>query len=148
MVGDFTHDQSISQKLMAGFVECLDCEDAEEFVRLEEGSDLERKLVAIRYETRIHILNLLITSLECNPPNLALYLLGFELKKPVSTTNLQDPGVLGCPRTCLHAILNILEKGTEGEQAQWQCENLLNWLSYVIRSYISYVHALIRLVLL
>nr|XP_045244264.1 nuclear pore complex protein Nup205 isoform X3 [Macaca fascicularis] len=114
LVGDFTHDQSISQKLMAGFVECLDCEDAEEFVRLEEGSDLEKKLVAIRYETRIHILNLLITSLECNPPNLALYLLGFELKKPVSTTNLQDPGVLGCPRTCLHAILNILEKGTEG----------------------------------
>uniref|UniRef100_A0A2K6E703 Nucleoporin 205 n=1 Tax=Macaca nemestrina TaxID=9545 RepID=A0A2K6E703_MACNE len=114
LVGDFTHDQSISQKLMAGFVECLDCEDAEEFVRLEEGSDLEKKLIAIRYETRIHILNLLITSLECNPPNLALYLLGFELKKPVSTTNLQDPGVLGCPRTCLHAILNILEKGTEG----------------------------------
>lgn len=29
--------QSVSQKLMAGFVECLDSEDAEEFVRLEEG---------------------------------------------------------------------------------------------------------------
>ncbi|KFO18374.1 Nuclear pore complex protein Nup205 [Fukomys damarensis] len=113
LVGDFTHDQSVSQKLMAGFVECLDNEDAEEFVRLEEGSELEKKLAAIHHETRIHILNLLITSLECNPPNLALYLLGFELKKPVSTTNLQDPGVLGCPRTCLHAILNILEKGTE-----------------------------------
>uniref|UniRef100_A0A2K5D2G5 Nucleoporin 205 n=1 Tax=Aotus nancymaae TaxID=37293 RepID=A0A2K5D2G5_AOTNA len=114
LVGDFTHDQSISQKLMAGFVECLDSEDAEESVRLEKGSELEKKFVAIRHETRIHILNLLITSLECNPPNLALYLLGFELKKPVSTTNLQDPGVLGCPRTCLHAILNILGKGTEG----------------------------------
>uniref|UniRef100_A0A2K6V1B0 Nucleoporin 205 n=1 Tax=Saimiri boliviensis boliviensis TaxID=39432 RepID=A0A2K6V1B0_SAIBB len=117
LVGDFTHDQSISQKLMAGFVECLDSEDAEESVRLEEGSELEKiekKFIAIRHETRIHILNLLITSLECNPPNLALYLLGFELKKPVSTTNLQDPGVLGCPRTCLHAILNILEKGTDG----------------------------------
>uniref|UniRef100_A0A0N8ESW6 Nuclear pore complex protein Nup205 n=1 Tax=Heterocephalus glaber TaxID=10181 RepID=A0A0N8ESW6_HETGA len=113
LVGDFTHDQSVSQKLMAGFVECLDNEDAEEFVRLEEGSELEKKLAAIRHETRIHILNLLITSLERSPPNLALYLLGFELKKPVSTTNLQDPGVLGCPRTCLHAILNILEKGTE-----------------------------------
>uniref|UniRef100_A0A8C0R8P8 Nucleoporin 205 n=1 Tax=Canis lupus dingo TaxID=286419 RepID=A0A8C0R8P8_CANLU len=106
LVGDFTHDQSVSQKLMAGFVECLDSEDTEEF--------LEKKLAGIRHETRIHILNLLITSLERNPPNLALYLLGFELKKPVSTTNLQDPGVLGCPRTCLHAILNILEKGTEG----------------------------------
>ncbi|XP_017831104.2 nuclear pore complex protein Nup205 isoform X1 [Callithrix jacchus] len=114
LVGDFTHDQSISQKLMAGFVECLDGEDAEESIRLEEGSELEKKFIAIRHETRIHILNLLITSLECNPPNLALYLLGFELKKPVSTTNLQDPGVLGCPRTCLHAILNILGKGTEG----------------------------------
>ncbi|XP_005405531.1 PREDICTED: nuclear pore complex protein Nup205 isoform X1 [Chinchilla lanigera] len=114
LVGDFTHDQSVSQKLMAGFVECLDNEDAEEFVRLEEGSELEKKLAAIRHETRIHILNLLITSLERSPPSLALYLLGFELKKPVSTTNLQDPGVLGCPRTCLHAILNILEKGTEG----------------------------------
>uniref|UniRef100_A0A452RL62 Nucleoporin 205 n=1 Tax=Ursus americanus TaxID=9643 RepID=A0A452RL62_URSAM len=107
LVGDFTHDQSVSQKLMAGFVECLDSEDTEEFVR----SELEKKLAGIRHETRIHILNLLITSLERNPPNLALYLLGFELKKPVSTTNLQDPG---CPRTCLHAILNILEKGTEG----------------------------------
>uniref|UniRef100_A0A8C7BTY9 Nucleoporin 205 n=1 Tax=Neovison vison TaxID=452646 RepID=A0A8C7BTY9_NEOVI len=114
LVGDFTHDQGVSQKLMAGFVECLDSEDTEEFVRLEEGSELEKKLAGIRHETRIHILNLLITSLERNPPNLALYLLGFELKKPVSTTNLQDPGVLGCPRTCLHAILNILEKGTEG----------------------------------
>ncbi|MEJ1280778.1 nucleoporin 205 [Cricetulus griseus] len=114
LVGDFTHDQSVSQKLMAGFVECLDSEDAEEFVRVEEGSESEKKVAAIRHETRIHILNLLITSLERNPPNLALYLLGFELKKPVSTTNLQDPGVLGCPRTCLHAILNILEKGTEG----------------------------------
>ncbi|KAK1335114.1 hypothetical protein QTO34_004694 [Cnephaeus nilssonii] len=114
LVGDFTQDQSISQKLMAGFVECLDSEDTDEFVRLEEGSEFEKKLAGIRHETRIHILNLLITSLERNPPSLALYLLGFELKKPVSTTNLQDPGVLGCPRTCLHAILNILEKGTEG----------------------------------
>lgn len=25
-------------------------------------------------------------------PNLALYLLGYEVKKPVSSTNLQDPG--------------------------------------------------------
>uniref|UniRef100_A0A7N4PRP8 Nucleoporin 205 n=1 Tax=Sarcophilus harrisii TaxID=9305 RepID=A0A7N4PRP8_SARHA len=114
LVGDFTHDQSVSQKLMAGFVECLDSEDAEEFISPEEELEPDKKLARIRHETRIHILNLLITSLERNPPNLALYLLGFELKKPVSTTNLQDPGVLGCPRTCLHAILNILEKGTEG----------------------------------
>ncbi|XP_048356596.1 nuclear pore complex protein Nup205 [Sphaerodactylus townsendi] len=112
LIGDFTQDQSISQKLMAGFVECLDSETAEEVINPAEELEPERKKAQIYHETRINILNLLITSLECSPPNLALYLLGFELKKPVSTTNLQDAGVLGCPRTCLHAILNILEKGT------------------------------------
>lgn len=49
-------------------------------------------MARIRHETQIHILNLLITSLELKPPNLALYLLGYEVKKPVSSTNLQDPG--------------------------------------------------------
>ncbi|KAG8138021.1 hypothetical protein E2320_003954 [Naja naja] len=112
LIGDFTQDQSISQKLMAGFVECLDNETAEEIINPDEEFEVERKQAPIFHETRINILNLLIASLECKPPNLALYLLGYEFRKPVSTTNLQDPGVLGCPRTCLHAILNILENGT------------------------------------
>ncbi|CAI5785815.1 pore complex Nup205 [Podarcis lilfordi] len=113
LIGDFTQDQNISQKLMAGFVECLDNEAAEEIINADEELEAERKQAPIYHETRINILNLLIASLECSPPNLALYLLGYEFKKPVSNTNLQDPGVLGCPRTCLHAILTILENGTE-----------------------------------
>ncbi|XP_039625995.1 nuclear pore complex protein Nup205 isoform X3 [Polypterus senegalus] len=115
LVGDFTRDQSICEKLMTGFVECLDNEDAEEYAQEIEDPepDPEKKIARTRHETQIHILNLLITSLELKPPNLALYLLGYELKKPVSTTNLQDPGVLGCPRSCLHAILNLVERGTE-----------------------------------
>ncbi|XP_006633765.1 nuclear pore complex protein Nup205 [Lepisosteus oculatus] len=113
LVGDFTHDQSVSEKLMTGFVECLDNEEAEELGQEADDSDPEKKVARIRNETQIHILNLLITSLELKPPNLALYLLGYELKKPVSTTNLQDPGVLGCPRSCLHAILSLLQKGSE-----------------------------------
>lgn len=55
-------------------------------------SDQQKKVARIRHETQIHILNLLITSLELKTPNLALYLLGYEVKKPVSSTNLQDPG--------------------------------------------------------
>lgn len=54
--------------------------------------DSQSKVARIRHETQIHILNLLITSLELKAPNLALYLLGYEVKKPVSSTNLQDPG--------------------------------------------------------
>ncbi|XP_033824153.1 nuclear pore complex protein Nup205 isoform X1 [Periophthalmus magnuspinnatus] len=113
LVGDFTHDQAVSNKLMAGFVECLDGEEAEEGTEKEEELDPQRKIARIRHKIQIHILNLLITSLELKTPNIALYLLGYEVKKPVSSTNLQDPGVLGCPRSCLHAILSLLQRGTE-----------------------------------
>ncbi|XP_026221374.1 nuclear pore complex protein Nup205 [Anabas testudineus] len=113
LVGDFTHDQAVSDKLMAGFVECLDNEEAEEGTEKGDDAELQKKVARIRHETQIHILNLLITSLELKTPNLALYLLGYEVKKPVSSTNLQDPGVLGCPRSCLHAILSLLQRGTE-----------------------------------
>uniref|UniRef100_H3C417 Nucleoporin 205 n=1 Tax=Tetraodon nigroviridis TaxID=99883 RepID=H3C417_TETNG len=112
LVGDFTHDQAVSQKLMAGFVECLESEEAEEGAERVDDSG-PQKVARIRHETQVHILNLLITSLELKTPNLALYLLGYEVKKPVSSTTLQDPGVLGCPRSCLHAILSLLQKGTE-----------------------------------
>ncbi|KAK6318016.1 hypothetical protein J4Q44_G00113070 [Coregonus suidteri] len=59
------------------------------------------------------------------PPTLALYLLGYEVKKAISSTNLQECrsapscafsymlGVLGCPRSCLHAILSLLQRGSE-----------------------------------
>ncbi|XP_034032952.1 nuclear pore complex protein Nup205 isoform X2 [Thalassophryne amazonica] len=113
LVGDFTHDQAVSDKLMAGFVECLDNEEAEEGTGEGYESDPLKNIARIRHKTQIHILNLLITSLELNTPNLALYLLGYEVKKPVSSTNLQDPGVLGCPRSCLHAILSLLQRGTD-----------------------------------
>ncbi|XP_051513137.1 nuclear pore complex protein Nup205-like isoform X2 [Myxocyprinus asiaticus] len=112
LVGDFTHDQAVSEKLMAGFVECLDSEEAQEGVAADD-TDPEKRVAKIRHETQIHILNLLITSLKLKGPNLGLHLLGYEVKKPVSSTNLQDPGVLGCPRSCLHAILNLLQRGTE-----------------------------------
>ncbi|XP_077593969.1 nuclear pore complex protein Nup205 isoform X2 [Stigmatopora nigra] len=111
LVGDFTHDQVVSEKLMAGFVDCLDNDEAEEGTVTE--NDSQTKVAQIRHETQVHILNLLITSLELKTPNLGLYLLGFDVKKRVSATNLQDPGVLGCPRSCLHAILSLLQRGTE-----------------------------------
>ncbi|KAM8751340.1 nuclear pore complex protein Nup205 [Acanthopagrus schlegelii] len=113
LVGDFTHDQTVSDRLMAGFVECLDNEEAEEGTEKGDDSEPQKTIGRIRHETQIHILNLLITSLELKTPNLALYLLGYEVKKPVSSTNLQDPGVLGCSRSCLHAILSLLQRGTE-----------------------------------
>lgn len=134
---------------MAGFVECLDNEEAEEGTENRDGerdvaciiflqprnctilciwvklscfntvkakrvllicpkppdSDPQKKVARIRHETQIHILNLLITSLELKTPNLALYLLGYEVKKPVSSTNLQDPGQTSCCMFILVAVV-------------------------------------------
>ncbi|KAG7263034.1 LOW QUALITY PROTEIN: hypothetical protein CRUP_009440 [Coryphaenoides rupestris] len=69
LVGDFTHDQGVSDKTHGGLCGIL--------------------------------------------PTWRYNLLGYEVKKPVSSTNLQDPGVLGCPRSCLHAILSLLQRGSE-----------------------------------
>uniref|UniRef100_A0A672ZR85 Nucleoporin 205 n=1 Tax=Sphaeramia orbicularis TaxID=375764 RepID=A0A672ZR85_9TELE len=110
LVGDFTHDQAVSEKLMAGFVECLDNDEAEEGI--EKGDDTQKKVARIRHETQIHILNLLITSLELKTPNLALYLLGYEVKKPVSSTNLQDPGIALCSR-CVGMSTELLTRYPE-----------------------------------
>ncbi|CAG2236945.1 NUP192 [Mytilus edulis] len=75
------------------------------------GYDEEVSLSGVRNSTRQYLLHTIIYSLEQPAPNLAHYLLGFELSKPVNKTNLQDPGILGSQKTCLHSLLTILDKG-------------------------------------
>lgn len=59
---------------------------------------------------RVHIVQLMQTSLNHRAPNVAHFLLGFQLTSPVSQTSLQDAGVRGSPRTCLHALLDVLSE--------------------------------------
>jgi nuclear pore complex protein Nup205 len=51
----------------------------------------------IRNATRQNIMKLLLKSVDQAAPNIAHCLLGFELRKPVHKTNLQDPGKHGPP---------------------------------------------------
>ena len=44
--------------------------------------------------TRQGIMRLLLSTIDQPAPNIAHFLLGFEIRKPVSSTNLQDPGEL------------------------------------------------------
>lgn len=46
----------------------------------------------IRNAGRQNVLRLVSHSLQHPSPNLAHFLMGYELRKPVSKTNLQDPG--------------------------------------------------------
>ncbi|KAL5010671.1 hypothetical protein ScPMuIL_012976 [Solemya velum] len=114
LVNLFTVDKATAEDLLHGFVECLDVDEVEQ--KPAEWSEMleDRDEMASGYAknaTRQYLLQLLQHSLEQPAPNLAHFLLGFELRKPASKTNLQDPGILGSPRTCLHSILAILDSG-------------------------------------
>ncbi|XP_045195259.2 nuclear pore complex protein Nup205-like [Mercenaria mercenaria] len=108
----FTENKESSEQLLHGFVECLDTDDPEDDTQEEQvDEDTEVSSSKVRNSTRQYLLKLMINSLEQPAPNLAHFLLGFELRKPVSKTNLQDQGVLTSPKTCLHSVLTILTRG-------------------------------------
>ncbi|KAK2179080.1 hypothetical protein NP493_515g00009 [Ridgeia piscesae] len=99
--------------LLHGFVECLECEDPEDVEAEDDLLDEDVTVSQVRSATRQNILYLLLASVDLPAPNMAHFLLGYELHKPVSKTNLQDPGILDSLRTCLHSLLCILGKGLE-----------------------------------
>ncbi|KAL6266497.1 hypothetical protein P5V15_003346 [Pogonomyrmex californicus] len=62
------------------------------------------------------ILLLMMHSITRPEPNLAHYLLGFEIIKDIRKTVIEQSGILGFPRMfCLHSILGILEQSLERE---------------------------------
>ncbi|XP_060535293.1 nuclear pore complex protein Nup205 [Cylas formicarius] len=84
-----------SQKVLkSGFFECLDA----------VGDDAET-IVNSKKET----LKLLKQCLGYGAPNLTHFLMGFDLKRDVSKTEFQYPGVMDFPRTCLHSLLSLLD---------------------------------------
>jgi len=56
------------------------------------------------------VLRLVLHSLQHPSPNLAHFLMGYELRKPVSKTNLQDPG-----RNAIHFFLHTCKQRKSGK---------------------------------
>ncbi|GFS19080.1 nuclear pore complex protein Nup205-like, partial [Elysia marginata] len=117
IVNLFTAEKNVSSELLQGFVECLDsnCPEIKEerasvllLQNAESGPESESPVENVICE---HIIQLLLLSLDQAAPNLAHWLLGFQLQKPVVRTTLQDPGVMDSPKTCLHSVLSMLERG-------------------------------------
>ncbi|XP_071445952.1 nuclear pore complex protein Nup205-like [Hetaerina americana] len=70
------------------------------------------KGLSIRGRAKEMVLRLLLQWLPQTPaPNLAHFFLGFHLSKDLRKTVFQQPGILGFPRTCLHALLALLDRG-------------------------------------
>lgn len=83
------------KEILNGFVECLD------EVIDEECPDLY-------IATKEMIFVLLKQCLPYNAPNLSHFLFGFDLKKDISQTVFQLPGIMNFPRTCIHSLLGLL----------------------------------------
>ncbi|GFN90053.1 nuclear pore complex protein nup205-like [Plakobranchus ocellatus] len=117
IVNLFTAEKSVSAELLQGFVECLDsnCPEIKEerasVLLMENEGVTDPKEPPVENVICEHIIQLLLLSLDQAAPNLAHWLMGFHLQKPVVRTTLQDPGVMGSPKTCLHSVLAMLERG-------------------------------------
>eukprot|EP00057_Strongylocentrotus_purpuratus_P025366 XP_011679840.1 PREDICTED: nuclear pore complex protein Nup205 [Strongylocentrotus purpuratus] len=116
IVNLFSINKEESGGILHGFVECLEVEDLEvpeTEAYQEDGEDADGgdESSRLHSQTRLYAMRLLLFSLSQPGPNLAHFLLGYNTRKPVNKTELQDPGVLGSSRTCLHAVVSVLERG-------------------------------------
>ncbi|XP_064463706.1 nuclear pore complex protein Nup205-like [Ornithodoros turicata] len=108
----YTFDRKTGLDLIQGFAETLDVEgDADP----RSGSERDWTPREVRTAACQSVLRMLLNCLEHTSPNVGHFLLGFDIKHPISKTTLQEPGVLGSPRTCLHAILSFLDQSIESK---------------------------------
>ncbi|KAJ8683712.1 hypothetical protein QAD02_019504 [Eretmocerus hayati] len=108
LLSTFTSTPALATSIRHGFVECLDTEDF--MSEVDDEVDKTRQQVV---NCKDRILLLMMQSISRPAPNLAHYFLGFEIAKDIKKTVIQQPGILGYPRTCLHSILGILEFSLE-----------------------------------
>lgn len=110
LLSTFTATPSLAVSIRHGFVECLDNEASNESTEQEDDPLTESN------NCKDRVLLLMMQSITRPSPNLAHYLLGFDIAKDVRKTVIQQPGILGFPRTCLHSILGILELSLERQR--------------------------------
>ncbi|CRK98110.1 CLUMA_CG011478, isoform A [Clunio marinus] len=100
LLGMFTFNDKIKLEIRQGFVECL---ENEIFI------DNEDEDCGIEIKIKEEILLLLRDSLPQAAPNVAHYLLGFDVSKDIRLSNLQHPGVLDFPSTCSKSLILLLD---------------------------------------
>lgn len=97
LLGVFTSNDRLKLEIRQGFVECLESDG-------EEAIDIGLKE---------EILALLSDSLPQASPNLAHYLIGFDVTKDIKMSNLQQPGVLDFPCNCAKSLIMILDQNLD-----------------------------------
>lgn len=107
LLGEFTRTETLRNEIRHGFVECLESDT------MDSNDDSDRNGHDIELGIKEAIINLLEESLPQSSPNLAHYLLGFDITKDIRATRLQQPGVMEFPSNCIKSLLTILDNGLE-----------------------------------
>ncbi|EAT37498.1 AAEL010526-PA [Aedes aegypti] len=137
ILGLLTQSERIRNEIRQGFVECLESEsvtfastpqtstdpssdgndpdqDVEDYATAADAASA----VSVELQIKEAIVGLLQ---ECLPqqstPNLAHYLLGFELNKELRLTNLQQPGVMNFPSNCAKSLITLLDNALENSKS-------------------------------
>lgn len=112
LLGEFTRTTTLSNEIRHGFVECLES-DVSLINASEVAGGNEIELIDDGQTVELTIKEAIIKLLEeCLPqssPNLAHYLLGFDINN-VRGTTLQQPGVLDFPSNCMKSLVSILDE--------------------------------------
>lgn len=106
LLGEFTRTEKLTNEIRHGFVECLESD-----IDCSLENDGELDVIGLRIKEAI--INLLEECLPQSAPNIAHYLLGFNITKDVQSTRLQQPGVLDFPSNCMKSLVTILDEGLE-----------------------------------
>jgi len=106
LLATLTATPAIANMVLKAFTDALDAEEEDEVD--VPGAAMEETSL-----TRLAILDLLQNGLNMAAPSLSHFLLGFDLKKGVSRSQLQSPHVVGV-RTPLHTILSLLSPAEPG----------------------------------
>lgn len=117
LLGEFTQTVQLANEIRHGFVECLESD-----LIVSDTTDDEHAEVIlpstgeqdnVEQSIKESIINLLEECLPQSAPNLAHYLLGFDITKDVRATLLQQPGVMEFPSNCIKSLITILDDGLE-----------------------------------
>ncbi|XP_044732734.1 nuclear pore complex protein Nup205 [Chrysoperla carnea] len=124
--------EPIGLEIISGFVECMNADDDEEYVENPTQDDSPK----IKSNTKLCILKLLKQCLSLPAPNLSHYLFGFNIKSDIKSTVFQQPGVMGFPFTCLHALFAILNKFLKNKSDGITCNGNVIESAYAMLYYL------------
>lgn len=110
LLGEFTRTTALSNEIRHGFVECLESEiSMTSASEATDETDLVDSSQMVELTIKEEIIKLLEECLPQSSPNLAHYLLGFDINN-IRGTTLQQPGVLDFPSNCMKSLVSILDE--------------------------------------